>query len=193
MQVISKDKYRTRAAIAGAGYVGLSVACLLATKSDVVLVDVVPEKVDLLNSGRSPIDDADIQRALESGKLRFRATMDAEAAYRDAHIIIVAVPTNYDDATGYFDTSFVDDVVDLAFGVNPDAVIVIKSTIPIGFTERIAAEHPGRKLLFSPEFLREGKALYDNLHPSRIIVGVPAASAATEDDIPGCPKTVYKL
>lgn len=182
MQVMPKDKYRKRVAIAGAGYVGLSVACLLAAESDVALVDVVSEKVDLLNSGCSPIDDLDIQSALDSGKLHLQATADGEAAYRDADIIVIAVPTNYDDMTGYFDTSFVDDVINLAFSVNPEAAIVIKSTIPIGFTERSASEHPGCRLLFSPEFLREGKALYDNLHPSRIIVGIPAAGAATEDD-----------
>ncbi len=169
-------------AVAGAGYVGLSIACLLASDCEVTLVDVVPEKIDAVNAGKSPIEDAEIHRYLGSGELNLSATLDGDAAYAQAQIIVVAVPTNYDDETNSFDTSFVEDVIALAFKVNPEALVVIKSTIPVGFTEGIAARYPEGRLVFSPEFLREGKALFDNLYPSRIIAGYPNEGAATRED-----------
>lgn len=172
----------TRIAVAGAGYVGLSVACLLASSSDVTLVDVIPEKVDAVNDGQSPIEDAEIISHLASGNLRIKATLDGKDAYNQADIIVAAVPTNYDDETNSFDTSFVEDVIDMAFKANPDALVVIKSTIPVGFTEDAAKRYPDGRLIFSPEFLREGKALFDNLYPSRIIAGFPESGAATARD-----------
>lgn len=169
-------------AVAGAGYVGLSIACLLASDNDVTLVDVEAAKVDLLNEGRSPIEDEDISFALSSGNLNLRATLDAHDAYSEADILVVAVPTNYDDERNEFDTSLVEDVLAAALKANPSICAVIKSTIPIGFTEEMAARYPSCRILFSPEFLREGKALYDNLFPSRIVVGYPRSGAAGEDD-----------
>lgn len=162
-------------AVAGAGYVGLSLAVLLARQNEVVAVDVVERKVNLINDGISPIKDAEIQEYLSSGLLNLRATADGKSAYRDADLVIVATPTNYDDATNEFDTRYVEQVIDLVLEVNPVVPIVIKSTIPVGYTDEITERYPGAKFLFSPEFLREGRALYDNLHPSRIIVGIPAA------------------
>lgn len=163
-------------AVAGAGYVGLSVALLLAQHNEVAIVDVVPEKVDLLNRGESPIRDEEIERFLrdrdEMG-LQFGATLDAREAYEGAEYIVVATPTNYDPNLNYFDTSAVEAAMDAVRAVNSDAWIVVKSTVPVGYTERVRRERGDARIIFSPEFLREGHALYDNLHPSRIVVGAP--------------------
>ena len=158
-------------AVAGTGYVGLSLAVLLAQKYEVVAVDILPEKVRMINEGISPIRDKFIEKYLAEKKLNLRATLDAEEAYHDAEYIIVAAPTNYDSKRNHFDTSAVEAVIETATRHNQDAVIVIKSTIPVGYTDRIRAKTGNRRILFSPEFLRESKALYDNLYPSRIIVG----------------------
>ena len=161
-------------AVAGTGYVGLSIATLLAQHHQVTAVDVVPEKVDLINRHLSPIQDEYIERYLKEKELNLTATLDGRKAYSDADFVVIAAPTNYDPAKNYFDTSHVEEVIDLVTEVNPDAVMVIKSTIPVGYTESLYRKYgKGIKLLFSPEFLRESKALYDNLYPSRIIVGVP--------------------
>lgn len=162
-----------RIAVAGTGYVGLSLAVLLAAHNSVSAVDVVAEKVDLINSGRSPIRDADIEERLASGSLDLHATLDGASAYRTAELVVIAAPTNYDPKKNFFDTGYVEEVIDLVLSVNPGAVMVIKSTVPVGYTQSLVARYPGAKFLFSPEFLREGRALFDNLHPSRIIVGVP--------------------
>ena len=160
-----------RIAVAGTGYVGLSLAVLLAQKHEVVAVDIIPEKVDMINRRISPIQDDYIEKYFAEKELNLRATLDAEEAYAGADYVIVAAPTNYDTKKNYFDTSAVEAVIGLVMKYNPEAFIVIKSTIPVGFTERIRAKTGNRRILFSPEFLRESKALYDNLYPSRIIVG----------------------
>lgn len=158
-------------AIAGTGYVGLSMAVLLAQHNKVTAVDIIPEKVDLINSGRSPIRDEYIEKYLDEKKLDLRATLDGESAYRDADFVVIAAPTNYDSSKNFFDTSAVENVISLVKSVNPDAIMVIKSTVPVGFTENVRQKYQSDNILFSPEFLRESKALYDNLYPSRIIVG----------------------
>lgn len=158
-------------AVAGIGYVGLSLSVLLAQHHEVWAVDVVPGKVEMLNRKQSPIRDAEIERYLREAPLDLRATTDAEAAYRDADYVIVATPTNYDDEKDFFDTSYVEAVLQLVRKVAPGAVIVIKSTIPVGYTAAMREKYGTDRILFSPEFLRESRALYDNLHPSRIIVG----------------------
>ena len=168
-------------AVAGAGYVGMSLAVLLSQRNDVVVVDVVPEKVEKINSNVSPIVDPEIESYLqdkESGirPLSLSATTDGCAAYRNADFIIIATPTNYDSQRNYFNTSHVEQVIELALAVNPNAVIVIKSTVPVGYTRMLCEKYSEGRFLFSPEFLREGRALYDNLHPSRVIVGVPSES-----------------
>ena len=161
-------------AVAGTGYVGLSMAVLLAQHNSVRAVDIIPEKVDRINSRISPIADKEIEEYLAAKELDLEATTDGDDAYRDADFVIVSTPTNYDPSKNYFDTSSVEKVIRQVMSVNPDAVMVVKSTVPVGFTEKIRAELHCEKLLFSPEFLREGHALYDNLYPSRIIVGSPA-------------------
>lgn len=158
-------------AVAGTGYVGLSVSVLLAQKNEVTAVDVIPQKVELINSGKSPIIDKDIENYLANKQLSLTATLDGESAYKSAEMVIIATPTNYDERKNYFDTSTVETVIKSVIKVNPNAVIVIKSTVPVGFTKSIGEKYGIKNLLFSPEFLREGKALYDNLYPSRIIVG----------------------
>lgn len=169
-------------AVAGLGYVGLSLAVLLAQHNEVHTLDVVPEKVDMLNRFESPIRDEEIERFLEEAKagerrLGLLATCDVSKAYSGAEYVVVATPTNYDPARNYFDTSSVEAAIDAVRVANPDAWIVIKSTVPVGYTERLRAERKGARIIFSPEFLREGHALYDNLHPSRIVVGAPADDA----------------
>lgn len=158
-------------AIAGAGYVGLSNAILLAQHNDVFLTDIVQEKTDMINNRQSPIVDTEIEDYLANKPLNLTATTDANEAYKDARYVIISTPTNYDSKKNYFDTSSVENVIDYVTAVNPDAYIVIKSTVPVGFTENIRNVKHNNNIMFSPEFLREGRALYDNLYPSRIIVG----------------------
>ena len=158
-------------AVAGTGYVGLSIATLLSQRHDVVAVDVVPEKVEKVNRRQCPFSDALIDAYFAEKDLRLTATLDALAAYRDADFVVIATPTNYDPQRNFFDTSHVEEVIRLVLEVNPAAVMVIKSTVPVGFTKSLEEKYPEGRFLFSPEFLRESKALYDNLHPSRIIVG----------------------
>lgn len=160
--------------IAGTGYVGLSIAILLAQHNEVKAIDIIPEKVDMINNKKSPIQDNEIEDFLNTKKLNLEATLDAEYAYKDADFIVVAAPTNYDSKRNYFDTSIVENVIELAMKYNPNAYIVIKSTIPVGYTKRVREKYGNDKIMFSPEFLRESKALYDNLYPSRIIVGTDA-------------------
>ena len=165
-------------AIAGTGYVGLSNAILLAQHHDVTAVDVIPEKVDMVNRKESPIADAYIEDYLKNRELSLTATLDGDSAYRNAELIIIAAPTNYDDVTGRFDTRAVESILTQIRQAGSKAVVIIKSTIPIGYTKKISARYPELSILFAPEFLREGKALYDNLYPSRIIVGIPQGKEA---------------
>lgn len=158
-------------AVAGTGYVGLSIATLLSQNNKVYAVDIIPEKVEMINQKKSPIQDEYIQKYLSEKKLDLTATTDGKEAYKKADFVVIAAPTNYDSTTQHFDTSAVESVIDLVMEVNPEAIMVIKSTIPVGFTESIRKKTGSDKIIFSPEFLRESKALYDNLYPSRIIVG----------------------
>lgn len=164
-------------AVAGVGYVGLSLATLLAQHNEVYAVSTTPAKVDKINVGISPIKDEEIEEYLAAHKLNLTATLDKEAAYRDAEYVIIATPTNYDPQKNYFDTSAVEDVIRMVLDVNPNAIMVIKSTVSVGYTESVRKQFNTENIIFSPEFLREGKALYDNLYPSRIIVGTPADDA----------------
>lgn len=158
-------------AVAGTGYVGLSIACLLAQKNEVIALDVIKEKVDMINAGKSPIRDKEIEDFLANKKLDLKATLDYKEAFEGAKFIIISTPTNYDDETKYFDTSSVEDIIEKVISMNLDTTMVIKSTIPVGYVESIKKKYGISNIMFSPEFLREGKALYDNLYPSRIIVG----------------------
>ena len=157
-------------AVAGTGYVGLSIATLLAQHNHVTAVDIVPEKVDLINNRKSPIQDEYIEKYLAEKELDLTATLDGEAAYKNADFVVIAAPTNYDSKKNYFDTSAVEAVIELVQKVNPDAMMIIKSTIPVGYTASVRKKYNTENIIFSPEFLRESKALYDNLYPSRIIV-----------------------
>ena len=164
-------------AVAGTGYVGLSIATLLSQHHEVMAVDIIPEKVDLINQRKSPIQDEYIEKYLAEKDLNLTATLDAEAAYKDADFVVIAAPTNYDSKKNFFDTSAVEAVIKLVIQYNPDAIMVIKSTIPVGFTTSVREKYHCDNIIFSPEFLRESKALYDNLYPSRIIVGTDVENA----------------
>jgi len=164
-------------AVAGTGYVGLSMAVLLSQHNQVTAVDIVPAKVELINNKKSPIVDKEIEEYLATKDLHLTATTDSETAYKDAELVIISTPTNYDERKNYFDTSSVESVIEQVIAVNPDAVMIVKSTVPVGFTESVREKYCCDNILFSPEFLREGRALYDNLYPSRIIVGVPVRNA----------------
>ncbi len=170
---MDKDIKDVKIAVAGTGYVGLSIATLLSQHHPVMAVDVVKEKVELINNKRSPIQDDYIEQYLSEKDLNLTATMDAETAYKDADFVVIATPTNYDPVKNYFDTRHVEEVIEVVMKVNPKAIMVIKSTIPVGYTENIRAKYKCDNILFAPEFLRESKALYDNLYPSRIIIGRP--------------------
>ena len=176
-----------RIAVAGTGYVGLSIATLLAQYNQVTAVDIIPEKVDLINRRKSPIQDEYIEKYFAEKQLNLSATLDGAAAYRNADFVVIAAPTNYDPVKNYFDTHCIEDVIELVLSVNPDAVMVIKSTIPVGYCRSLYLRYADRRikrlnLLFSPEFLRESKALYDNLYPSRIIIGYPKLPHSLDED-----------
>ena len=191
---LKENPMKENIAIAGTGYVGLSMAVLLSQHNHVTAVDVVPEKVDMINRRQSPVQDEYIEKYLAEKDLDLTATLDGESAYRDAGWVVIAAPTNYDSQMNFFDTSHVEEVINLVLSVNPDAVMVIKSTIPVGYCRSLYVKYAekfrtdpslaGKKLnlLFSPEFLRESKALYDNLYPSRIIVGYPELKSGSEDE-----------
>lgn len=167
-----RQEKRLKIAVAGTGYVGLSIACLISQHHEVYAVDIIEEKVKLINKKKSPIQDEYIEKYLKEKDLKLTATMDAYEAYKGADFVVIAAPTNYDSSTRKFDTSAVEEVIDLVMKCNPEAIMVIKSTIPVGYTEYIREKTGSKNIIFSPEFLRESKALYDNLYPSRIIVGI---------------------
>lgn len=176
-----REFHELKIAVAGTGYVGLSIATLLAQHHHVTAVDIIPEKVELINQKKSPIQDDYIEEYLANHTLDLIATTDGESAYRDADFVVIAAPTNYDSKRNFFDTSAVESVIELVMKVNPDAMMIIKSTIPVGYTRQIREKYRTKNILFSPEFLRESKALYDNLYPSRIIVGIdPEDEKVTE-------------
>ncbi len=168
-------------AVAGTGYVGLSNAILLSQHNDVYTVDVIPEKVEMINNKKSPIVDKEIEEYLTTKDLKLNATMDAKLAYENADFVIISTPTNYDTERNYFDTTSVEAVIELVLKYNPNAVMVIKSTVPVGYTEHIQEKYNCPNIIFSPEFLREGQALYDNLYPSRIVVGYPKGNESMKD------------
>ena len=174
-------KKNIKIAVAGTGYVGLSIATLLSQRHQVTAVDVIPEKVELINQHKSPIQDDYIEKYLAEKELNLTATLDGAKAYSDADFVVIAAPTNYDPVKNYFDTSHVEEVIDLVTRVNPDAIMVIKSTIPVGYTESVRKKMHSDNIIFSPEFLRESKALYDNLYPSRIIVGRPEGDSRLDE------------
>lgn len=176
-----KEMKKYKIAVAGTGYVGMSIATLLAQHHQVAAVDVIPEKVELINQRESPIQDEYIEKYLAEKELNLSATLDGAAAYRDADFVVIAAPTNYDPVKNYFDTSHVEEVIELVKSVNPRAIMVIKSTIPVGYTESVRKKLNTENVIFSPEFLRESKALYDNLYPSRIIVGRPENDACLDE------------
>ena len=180
IKITNIDK-NIKIAVAGTGYVGLSIATLLSQHHQVTAVDVIPEKVDLINQRKSPIQDDYIEKYLTEKNLNLTATLDGAKAYADADFVVIAAPTNYDPVKNYFDTSHVEEVIELVKSVNPHAIMVIKSTIPVGYTESIRKKLNTENVIFSPEFLRESKALYDNLYPSRIIVGRPEGDARLEE------------
>ncbi len=177
---MNNNEYYFTIAVAGTGYVGLSNAVLLAQHHAVTAVDIIPEKVEMINRRVSPIADAEIEDYLANKPLNLTATLDGAAAYREADFVVISTPTNYDLVKNYFDTSSVESVVEQVIDVNPEAVIIIKSTVPVGYTENLRARYACDNILFSPEFLREGKALYDCLYPSRVIVGVPVGNKRLE-------------
>ena len=179
-KTMDKDIKNLKIAVAGTGYVGLSIATLLSQHHHVTAVDVVKEKVDLINNRRSPIQDDYIEQYLAEKDLDLTATLDAETAYRDADFVVIATPTNYDPVKNYFDTRRVEEVIEIVMKVNSDAIMIVKSTIPVGYTEHIRAKYECNNILFAPEFLRESKALYDNLYPSRIIIGRPEGDERLE-------------
>ena len=172
-----KEKIKMKIAVAGTGYVGLSIATLLSQHHEVMAVDIISEKVELINKRKSPIQDEYIEKYLAEKDLNLTATLDAEAAYKDADFVVIAAPTNYDSKKNFFDTSAVESVIKLVIQYNPEAIMVIKSTIPVGFTKAVREKYHCDNIIFSPEFLRESKALYDNLYPSRIIVGTDVQNA----------------
>ncbi len=176
-QIILKWGFIMKIAVAGTGYVGLSISVLLAQHNKVTAVDIIPEKVEMINNKKSPIQDEYIEKYLAEKELDLTATLDAEAAYKDADFVVIAAPTNYDSQKNFFDTSAVESVIETVLNVNPNAIMVIKSTIPVGYTAAVREKYNCKNIIFSPEFLRESKALYDNLYPSRIIVGTDAEDA----------------
>jgi UDPglucose 6-dehydrogenase len=178
---MDKTEKNIRIAVAGTGYVGLSIATLLSQHHTVTAVDVIPEKVEMINRRQSPIQDEYIEKYLSEKPLQLTATLDGASAYRDADFVVIATPTNYDPVKNYFDTSRVEEVIELVKSVNPRAIMVIKSTIPVGYTESVRAKLQTDNVIFSPEFLRESKALYDNLYPSRIIVGRPEGDTRLDE------------
>lgn len=177
---MNEENMNMKIAVAGTGYVGLSLAVLLSQHNEVTAVDIIPAKVDLINNHKSPIVDKEIEEYLATKELNLKATVDGNSMYKEVELVIISTPTNYDTTKNYFDTSSVESVIQQVIAVNPDAVIIVKSTVPVGFTEEVRAKYNCDNILFSPEFLREGKALYDNLYPSRIIVGVPVGNKRLE-------------